>query len=1125
MRLLRRLLALLAVFKLCCCFNIDGTNPYIKQGYASDFFGISVAQHTDGTNAWLLVGAPKKDALKIISNSSSDFGHLYKCPLTKELNDCERVRISEQLRSSAKSSSFGFSVASQGINGSVLVCSNRWNFVNTKNTLQNQVLSSYYKENNISTIPKKEQYMSGNCFLLDKTLQKKQELDYNVVSKLSKDGVDDRRHCGIGFTSSFGKNNTLIIGAPGCYEGKGSAILFHVSNQSTVEDYTKKEINYETIRVLKREDLIREGIFDQYLGYSVSISKINPSVVAIGMKRANETGCVVVKDTSKPYRKSEKRICGNQVGASFGASLQLIDINGDEIDDLIVGAPNYFDQDRKTGGAIYVYFGSLTKPHFEDYDLVSNGLFRSGYGSTISQIGDINYDGISDLAVAAPMEDFGTGAVYIYNGQRSFSLSPSQVIKGNTLKNLLKPHFNIRSFGYSISGGISLQNNGLIDVTVGSLGGSVFNFRSRPVVSINFTSSTSLKLINLQPIKKASIKNFTSSVVLTSYSMQFFDLNICLNAQTKPNLFNKSLDVFYSIMLDPLNLQRSSRATFSTRNRQRYLNGNVNINDETSNYCFNKTIYILPDIIDKLSSLKVNITIEKVEIPKNLNKRVKRESKEGQKFLDLPILDKKSKNEHIVVLNFSKNCGEDNICDSDFNFNASLVERLKNSNSWNHLSQSEKSYNKKLVVGPEKEVGIQIEAWNKKEDAHQAFIYLQFSKTLKFNQAVSVNNSKDKKYFCNEIFEQNNDTFGLIQCTVGNPFKKGQKNFIVKFKLKESLAKSKNLDVIVWSNTTSTQKNLKIKTYSADIILLSQVNINGFVRDKYRSVGFSGKVVGQSAIKNASEAGLYLLHEYEVENSGLSSVKDVKIKISWPNQLENKKWLFYYLKTNLYNSKSSQEVLEGFSCKSYTNITNPLSLQYLENRLHKRYKREIQEVEENTNTSSSRLLSKFKVFEEQKLRFSCPSYPGCLTITCKIDEIPKDSKRTIVISSVVWNSTFIEEYRNIYQSIELVSTANIYVNRSEYILSKQSNFNASITSLVVNKVPLSNQSNSVDYSYIVAAICAGLLILGFVVFIFWKCGFFKRKTATSKQQYHKAQGHQNAAAQHVSKRVIVKHAL
>ena len=1118
MRLLQRLLTLLVVFRLCCCFNIDGTNPYIKQGDASDFFGISVAQHTDGINAWLLVGAPKKDAIKITSNSSSDFGNLYKCPLTKESNDCERVRVSKKLEGSAKSSSFGFSVASQGINGSVLVCSNRWNFVKTKDTLQEQVLSSYYKENKFNTIPKKEQFMSGNCFLLNKTLQKKQELDYNVVSKLLKDGVDDRRHCGIGFTSSFGNNNTLIIGAPGCYEGKGSAILFHVSKQSTVEDYSKKEINYETIRVLKREDLIRESTFDQYLGYSVSISKINPSVVAIGMKRANETGCVVIKDTSKPYRKGEKRICGDQVGASFGASLQLIDINGDGIDDLIVGAPNYFDKDRKTGGAIYVYFGSLTKTVFENYDLVSYGSFRSGFGSIISHIGDINYDGINDLAVAAPMQDFGTGAVYIYNGQRSFSLSPSQVIKGIRLNNLLQPHFDLSSFGYSISGGISLQGNGLVDLTVGSLSGSVFNFRSRPVVNINVTSSTSLNLINLQPIKKASIKNFTSTVVRTSYSMQFFDLNICLNTQTKPKLFNKSLDVFFSVMLDPLNLQRSSRATFSPGNRQRYLKGSVSIDDETSGCCFNKTIYILPDIIDKLSSLKVNITIEKVETSKNLDKQ----SKKGQDFLDLPILDKISRNEHIVVLNFSKNCGEDNICDSEFSFNASLVERLKNSNTWNHLPKSETSSKKKLIIGSEKEIGIQVETWNKKEDAHQAFIYLQFRKTLKFNQAVSVNNSRDKKYFCNEIFEHDNDTFGLIQCTIGNPFKKGLKNFIVKFKIQESLAKSKNLDVIVWSNTTSKQKNFKIKKYSADILLLSQININGFVRDKYRSVGFSGKVVGQSAIRNASDAGLYLLHEYEVENSGLNSVKDVNIEISWPNQLDNKKWLFYYLKTNLYNSKSAQEVLEGFSCKS-TNKTNPLSLQYYENLSHKRYKREMQEIEDLNSTSSLRLLSSLKVFEEQKLKFSCPSYPGCLTITCKIDDIPKESKRTIVISSVVWNSTFIEEYRNIYQSIELVSTANIYVNRSEYIFSTQSNFNASITSLVVNKISLSNKNNSVDYSYIVAAICAGLLILGFVVFIFWKCGFFKRKIATSRGQYHKAQGHQNAAAQYVSKKVNVKH--
>ena len=1108
MRLLKIFFTLLVFNKLCCCFNIDEQYPYIKQGNSSTFFGISVAQHIDSSNSWILVGAPQKDALKIISNSSSDSGYLYKCPLTSEINDCEEVKISKKIKSSAKSSSFGFSVASQGIKGFVLVCSNRWNFIKIKHLLRDQILKKK---------PKKKQYMSGSCFLLDESLDMKQELNYSVISKYTDTVQDDRQHCGLGFTSSFGNNDTLILGAPGCYDGRGSAIVFNINRQNTVQVSTEKEINYQTIRVLQKEDLIKKFNYDQYLGYSVSISKKNPSVVAVGMNRANDTGCIVVKDTSKPFRKSEKRICGNQVGASFGASLQLVDINGDGLDDLLVGAPNYFDKHRKFGGALYVYFGTFTEKLFEEHALVSNGVFRSGFGSTISNIGDINYDGISDVAVAAPMQEFGIGVIYIYNGQKSFSLSPSQVIKGSSMKSLLHPHLNVSGFGYSISGGLSFQGNGLVDLSVGSLSGTVFNFKTRSVVHINVISNTSLKLLNLHTIKNVQKNHYTSSFNRTS--MTFFELSICLKACTKPKVLNDSLDVFFSIMLDSLKLKRNSRATFSPGSRQRHFNSSKNINNETNELCFNKTVYILPDVIDKLSPIIVNITVEKVEISNIL----KTHPRNDFNFFKLPILDKTSKNYHLVVLNISKNCGEDNICQSEFSFNASLVERLKKNNSWNYFSESETSSNKKLILGPKKEVGVYIKTWNKKEDAHQALLYLQFPKSLSFNQAISVNNSKKILYFCQEMFELGNKSFGLVQCNIGNPFKKGNKSFIVKFNIKDSLAEFKKFDISVWSNTTSTQQKFKSKTYSADVFLTSKININGFVRDRYRSVGFSGNVVGQSAIKNASGAGLYLLHEYEIENSGLSSVKDLNIEISWPNQLQNRKWLFYYLNTNLYNSKSWRRIVPGFSCKSFTNVTNPLNLKYEESRFQKRSKRVVQEKPENSHTNSSMWFTKLNKQNNKKpkLQFSCPSYPGCLAITCKIDEIPIESKRTIVISSVVWNSTFIEEYRNTYQSIELVSTATLHINHSKYIFSTESSFKASVISLVVNKIDVSQQKE-IDYSYIIAAACAGLLILSLIVFIFWKCGFFKRKTTMSKVHYHKAQGHQNAAAQYISRRVIVK---
>jgi VCBS repeat-containing protein len=98
------------------------------------------------------------------------------------------------------------------------------------------------------------------------------------------------------------------------------------------------------------------------------------------------------------------------------------DVNGDEFDDLIIGAP-YADPNGSYSGASYVVFGKASG-FGSSIDLASldgkigfrlDGVGQSG--CSVASAGDVNGDGLADLIIGAYSANFVAGATFVVFGK------------------------------------------------------------------------------------------------------------------------------------------------------------------------------------------------------------------------------------------------------------------------------------------------------------------------------------------------------------------------------------------------------------------------------------------------------------------------------------------------------------------------------------------------------------------------------------------------------------------------------------------------------------------------------------------------------------------------------------
>ncbi len=174
---------------------------------------------------------------------------------------------------------------------------------------------------------------------------------------------------------------------------------------------------------------------------------------------------------SKNARQADIILTGQADGDQFGLSVSTAgDVNGDDIDDVIIGAYQN-DGGGFNSGRAYIYYGGTPMDTIPDVVLTGEVVLPGEttgdqFGIRVAWAGDVNGDGFDDVIVGADRADVGTlidaGKAYIFYGGPNMAgrnaIDADVILSGEALDDAFA----------SVSGAGDVNNDGFSDIVVGA---------------------------------------------------------------------------------------------------------------------------------------------------------------------------------------------------------------------------------------------------------------------------------------------------------------------------------------------------------------------------------------------------------------------------------------------------------------------------------------------------------------------------------------------------------------------------------------------------------------------------------------------------------------------------------
>ncbi|XP_069562179.1 integrin alpha-6b isoform X1 [Brachyistius frenatus] len=1030
----------LVAFLLGCgrlsAFNLDTENVLQKNGDPGSLFGFSLAMHRQlkpADKRMLLVGAPRAKALR--GQKAKVTGGLYNCDMSSTAAGCTRVNFDNEediTRESKENQWMGVTVSSQGPGGQVVTCAHR-----------------YQRRTNVNTAIESRDII-GRCYVLRQDLTiSGQRIDGDGGEWHFCDGRP-RGHemfgsCQQGLSATFDKDyHYLIFGAPGAYNWKG-VVRVEQNNDSFIEmgiyDDGPFEAGDETE---KKPDLVPAPA-NSYLGFSLdsgkSLTKKGQLTVVAGAPRANHSGAVVLLKTGGATSKillEEYTLEGEGLASSFGYDLTVLDLNGDGWQDIVVGAPQYFEKDGEIGGAIYIYInpgGNWNKAKPTRID----GRKDSMFGLSVENLGDINQDGYNDFAVGAPYEDNGAGHVYIFHGSAAgkFTDKAAQEMSGQPL--------GVKLFGYSLAGNMDLDSNSYPDLAVGSLSDSVFVYRARPVINI-----------------KKEIKFLPNEIDLTKKNCGnafCLDIKACFIYTASPKSYTPTLTVAYSLEADADHRANGliPRVTFtesSASENNFESKGTFTMDSKKTTHCISHQLAVQENIRDKLHGIPIDVSVDIQDAT-----RKRRQSSTPPLA---PVLDANSAMTTRSVVNFLKEgCGRDNVCQSNLEVKYRYGHRTTDEDTFTPLELENGV--PVISLSDQKDIALEVKVTNRNgDDAYEASVIASLPHSLTYSAYRSPPNERSVSCIANTNGSK-------ADCELGNPFKRDtETTFYIILSTSGISLNTSELEVELQLRTTSDQLKLVPVKAKANVAILLQLSVSGQAQPS--QVYFSGEVKGETAIKTENDMGSAITHQFRIINLGKRLTDTATMNIEWPKEIANGKWLLYLMKI-------SSTGVDQMECTPKGEI-NPQNKESVNTRT----RRETANTQKSDDGTFSRLID-----GKQSETLACGSGANCVTISCPLRGL--DSNAVITLHSRLWNHTFIEKYSKLHH-VKVMVKASLHVDSA----AKNTVLKNAETQVMLTVFPerRAAQYGGVPWWIIVLSILFGLLLLALLAFLLWKCGFFKR---------------------------------